>query len=190
MIMNPRVSMSAYQRMSANVVPAEMKIRLSGVIRESIVDGPGVRYVIFVQGCPHRCPGCHNPESHDPMGGFLSSTTRIWDNLMKNPMLRGITFSGGEPFCQAAPLAEIGRCARERGLDIMTYSGYTYEQLLAMAEEDRGVHDLLAVTNYLVDGPFIEAERDLSLRFRGSRNQRIYDVTCYPNSKNAKTIEF
>ncbi len=71
----------------------------------------------------------------------------------------------------------------------MTYSGYTYKQLLEMAEHDKGVHDLLCVTNYLVDGPFVEAERDLSLRFRGSRNQNIYDVTCYPNSKNAKKIE-
>lgn len=109
--------------------------------------------------------------------------------MIKNPSLKGITFSGGEPFCQPEPLAELGRCAREHGLDVMTYSGYTYQQLLMMAEQDKGVHNLLSVTNYLVDGPFVEAERDLSLRFRGSKNQNIYDVTCYPNSKNAKKIE-
>ena len=182
--------MSVYQKMSyANIMPEEMKIRLYGVIRESIVDGPGLRYVVFVQGCPHKCKGCHNAESHDPMGGFISSTTKIWDNLLKNPAIRGVTFSGGEPSCQPAPLAEIGRCARERGLDVMTYSGYTLQQLLEMAEKNQGVKDLLSVTNYLVDGPYVEAERDLSLRFRGSRNQNIYDVTCYPNSTNAKRIE-
>lgn len=189
MILNSRVNMSVYHRMSAPIVPAEMKIRLFGVIRESIVDGPGLRYVIFTQGCPHKCKGCHNAESHDPDGGFLSSTTRIWEHMIKNPSLRGVTFSGGEPFCQPEPLAEIGRCAREKGLDVMTYSGYTYQQLLKMAERDKGVHDLLSVTNYLVDGPYIEAERDLSLKFRGSKNQNIYDVTCYPNSKDAKKIE-
>lgn len=171
------------------MVPREMPIRLFGVIRESIVDGPGLRYVIFVQGCPHHCKGCHNPESHNPAGGFLSSTTRIWENLLKNPAVKGVTFSGGEPFCQPEPLAEIGRCARERGLDVMTYSGYTYGRLLEMAATDKGVHALLSVTNYLVDGPFVEEERDLSLRFRGSRNQKIYDVTCYPNSTRAKIVE-
>lgn len=189
MRINPSLSMSAYQRMGTLAKPKEMKIRLFGVLRESIVDGPGIRYVIFVQGCPHHCKGCHNPESHDPNGGFFSSTTRIWESMMKNPAIRGVTFSGGEPFCQPEPLAEIGRCAREHGLDVMTYSGYTYGKLLEMAERDRGARDLLSVSNYLVDGPYVEAERDLSLRFRGSRNQNIYDVTCYPNSRLAKKIE-
>lgn len=190
MILNSRVSMSAYHnRQTLSVHPEEMQIRLYGVVRESIVDGPGLRYVIFVQGCPHKCKGCHNPESHDPDGGFLSSTTKIWEHLIKNPSIKGVTFSGGEPFCQPEPLAEIGRCARERGLDVMTYSGYTYSQLLKMAERDKGVHKLLSVTNYLVDGPFVEAERDLSLSFRGSKNQNIYDITCYPNSIQAKKIE-
>ncbi len=189
MRINPSFYMSNYQRMGTISRPEEMKIRLYGIIKESIVDGPGLRYVIFVQGCPHHCKGCHNPESHDMKGGFMTTTTRIWESLIKNPSIKGVTFSGGEPFCQPAPLAEIGRCARERGLNVMTYSGYTYEKLLEMAAEDSGVHDLLSVTNYLVDGPFIEAERDLSLRFRGSRNQNIYDVTCYPNTKNARRVE-
>lgn len=182
--------MSPYQRMGMLTKPKEMKLRLFGIVRESIVDGPGLRYVIFVQGCPHHCKGCHNAESHDPNGGFTSTTTRVWESIIKNPSIKGVTFSGGEPFCQAAQLAEIGRCAHDYGLNVMTYSGYTYDKLLEMAEHDNGVHDLLSVTNYLVDGPFVLAERDLSLKFRGSRNQNIYDVTCYPNSKNAKKIDF
>lgn len=166
----------------------DLPIRLFGVVRESIVDGPRLRFVVFVQGCPHHCPGCHNPLSHDPAGGYESSTGRIWRAIQENPMLRGVTFSGGEPFLFGNELYEIGRAARDAGLDVMTYSGYTWEALLEKAKTEEGVHRLLSVTNYLVDGRFVLAERDLSLQFRGSRNQRIWDVTCYPNSTQARLI--
>ena len=168
----------------------ELPLRMAGVIRESIVDGPQLRFVVFVQGCPHHCPGCHNPESHDPEGGYESTTTRIWNAIRENPLLRGVTFSGGEPFLWGHELAALGKAAREAGLDVMTYTGFTYETLLEKAKTDKSVHELLAVTNYLVDGPFILAERDLNLKFRGSRNQRILDITCYPNSKNAVLLDF
>lgn len=167
----------------------DLPIRLFGVVRESIVDGPGLRFVIFVQGCPHHCPGCHNPESHDPAGGYLSSTARIWKVLSQNPTLRGVTFSGGEPFLWGKELYEIGRAARAAGLDVTTYTGFVYEQLLEKAKTEEGVHKLLSVTNYLVDGPFVQAQRDLSLKFRGSRNQRILDVTCYPNATAAHVLD-
>ncbi|MBQ8747600.1 MAG: radical SAM protein [Clostridia bacterium] len=167
-----------------------MPLRMAGVIRESIVDGPQLRFVVFVQGCPHHCPGCHNPESHDPAGGYESTTTRLWNAIKENPLLRGVTFSGGEPFLWGKELAELGRAAREAGLTVMTYTGFTYETLLEKAKTDESVHQLLTVTNYLVDGPFILAERDLNLKFRGSRNQRILDITCYPNSKNAVLMDF
>ncbi|MBQ4354610.1 MAG: radical SAM protein [Clostridia bacterium] len=167
-----------------------MPLRLYGTADESYVDGPGIRYVIFVQGCPHRCPGCHNPLSHDPSGGTPVTADALWAKIDAMNHLDGVTFSGGEPFTHAAALAEIGRLARAKGLTVMTYSGYTYEKLLAMAETDDAVRDLLTVTNYLVDGPFILAERDLSLRFRGSRNQRILDVTCYPNSDAAAEVNW
>ena len=168
----------------------DLPIRLFGVIRESIVDGPGMRFVIFVQGCPHHCPGCHNPESHDPAGGYLSSTARIWKAASQNPMIRGITFSGGEPFLWGNELYEIGRAARDAGMNVMTYSGYTYEQLLEKAKTEEGVKKLLTVSNYLVDGPYVEAQRDITLQFRGSANQRIWDVTCYPNSDRASLVDF
>ncbi len=171
------------------ITVTEMPLRMAGVIRESIVDGPQLRFVVFVQGCPHHCPGCHNPESHDPKGGYESTTTRLWNAIKENPLLRGVTFSGGEPFLWAEELAELGRAVREAGLTVMTYTGFTYEVLLEKAKTDEGVHKLLTVTNYLVDGPFILAERDLNIKFRGSRNQRILDITCYPNSKNAVLMD-
>jgi len=185
-IYSPRslhTNMSPYAFGGRQSVPANMPIRLFGIVRESIVDGPGLRFVVFVQGCPHHCPGCHNPESHDPAGGFSTTTTRIWENLIKNPSLRGVTFSGGEPFLWAKELAEIGRCARERGLDVMTYSGFTWEQLINRAAGDAGVRALLEVTQYLVDGRYEEEKRDISLRYRGSSNQHIYDITGYPNTQ-------
>lgn len=165
-------------------------IRLYGVVKESIVDGPNLRFVVFVQGCPHHCPGCHNPESHDPEGGFLTDTANIWKAFKKNPMIEGITFSGGEPFLWPRELAEIGRAVRSLGMSVMTYSGYTYEQLLLKASSDVNVRMLLEVTNYLVDGPYIESLRDITLKYRGSSNQKIRDITCYPNSEDAAIADF
>lgn len=166
-----------------------MPIKIAGVIKESIVDGPELRFVIFVQGCPHNCKGCHNPETHSSDGGFMTTTSIIWREIISNPLLKGITFSGGEPFLWGRELAVIGRAAADKGLNILTYTGYTYEKLLKMAETDRGVHELLAVSNYLIDGPYIENQRNLSLKFRGSTNQRILDVTCYPNNKSATILK-
>ncbi len=167
----------------------DLPIRLFGVVRESIVDGPQLRYVIFVQGCPHKCYNCHNPESHAYEGGKVTTTAKLWADIQKNPLIKGITFSGGEPFLWGHELALIARKAREHGLDIMTYSGFTYEHLLKKSETEPSVHELLTETNYLVDGRYVDAKRDLSLKFRGSTNQRILDVTCYPNSTSAQQIE-
>ena len=164
-------------------------LRLFGFVPESIVDGPGIRAAVFVQGCPHHCPGCHNPDSHDPHGGILTDSRTVWEKI-KPLSVSGVTFSGGEPFMQASALYEIGRAARERGLNVMTYSGYTAEELFGLAERDAGVKNLLTVTNYLVDGRFVLAERDLTLKFRGSRNQRILDITGYPNSAAIVAADF
>lgn len=150
------------------------KLRVAGVVRESVVDGPGLRYVVFAQGCPHRCPGCHNPETWDPAGGYDVALNEIVADIVRNPLLGGVTFSGGEPFAQAASFAVLGKVLREKGYSIVTYTGYTYEELRAMTGP--AVQDLLAVTDILIDGPFILAERDLTLSFRGSRNQRVINV--------------
>ncbi|MEW6574711.1 MAG: anaerobic ribonucleoside-triphosphate reductase activating protein [Bacillota bacterium] len=157
-------------------------LRIAGVVRESVVDGPGLRYVIFAQGCPHRCPGCHNPETWDPAGGYKVTVEEIVADITRNPLLNGVTFSGGEPFSQAEAFAPLGRVLKEKGYDIVTYTGYAYEELQATA--DKAVQDLLEITNILIDGPFIQAQRDLTLPFRGSRNQRIIDVRA---SKTRKT---
>ena len=153
-----------------------MELRVAGITRESIVDGPGMRLVIFTQGCPHHCEGCHNPETHDPAGGRIMDSTEIIDLIEAARLIRGVTFSGGEPFLQAAVLATIAKEARRRGLDIVTYTGFLFERLLELATADAGILALLRQTDILIDGPYRKAERDLRLAFRGSRNQRLLDV--------------
>ena len=158
----------------------QLILRISGVIDESVVDGPGMRYVLFVQGCPHRCPGCHNPQTHDFDGGTAltvgEALAKIRATLDSDPLIDGMTISGGEPMCQAAALTAVAKEAKDRGLDLMIYSGYTYEQLLEMSQTDDGIRYLLETADKLVDGPFIMAERDLTLQYRGSRNQRYIDL--------------
>jgi anaerobic ribonucleoside-triphosphate reductase activating protein len=152
---------------------------LAGILSESVVDGPGVRFVVFVQGCPHQCPGCHNPETWDPEGGQEKPVRDIVRLLKKKQKqkpgyLRGVTLSGGEPFCQAADCALLAGEAGKLGLDVVVYTGYTYERLLE--KRDPETEALLAAADILVDGPFDLALRDLSLRFRGSGNQRLIDL--------------
>ena len=163
-----------------------MIIRLAGVVKESIVDGPGLRYTIFVQGCPHGCAGCHNPHTHDFAGGYLADTDGLFADIRKNPLLSGVTYSGGEPFCQCGPLYELGLRLRDAGYHIMTYTGYTFEGLLAGANEENGFARLLAVTDILVDGPFELEKRNLLLKFRGSDNQRI--LNCQESLNQHKAV--
>ena len=146
-------------------------ISIHGLEPESIVDGPGFRYVIFTQGCPHACPGCHNPETHPFEGGTPLSVEDVMRAFSENPLLSGVTLSGGEPFCQAEALLPVAKAVHAIGKNVVTFTGYTYEAL--RAKNDPATDALLAETDILIDGPFIEAERDLTLRFRGSRNQRI-----------------
>ncbi len=152
-----------------------MLIRLSDTVNDSIVDGPGLRFTVFVQGCPHDCPGCHNPQTHDFAGGRDTTTEEILERIKSNPLLDGVTFSGGEPFCQAKALAELGKEIKQLGLNLITYTGYTFEYLYAHREEN-GIGELLSVTDWLIDGPFVDALRSLELHFRGSANQRILDI--------------
>lgn len=149
-----------------------MKIRLAGLVNDSIVDGTGFRLTVFVQGCPHNCPGCHNPQTHDVNGGYMGDTDDILETAKKNPLLEGLTFSGGEPFLQPEPLALLADEAHKAGYNIFCYTGYIYEELL----KDKAAYELLKRVDYLIDGPFIEARKSLMLTFRGSDNQRIIDV--------------
>lgn len=150
-------------------------IRLAGIVRESIVDGPGFRFTVFVQGCPHHCPGCHNPQTHDPAAGEDCDVQTILREFEKDPLLQGMTLSGGEPMEQAEALLPLARGVRALGKNVAVFSGYTFEQLLEKGKREPAVIDLLRECFLLVDGPFLLAQRDLTLRFRGSRNQRLLD---------------
>ncbi|NLD51335.1 MAG: anaerobic ribonucleoside-triphosphate reductase activating protein [Clostridiales bacterium] len=151
-----------------------MKYRLSGLVNDSIVDGPGLRLAVFMQGCPYDCPGCHNPQTHDPLGGREADTEDVCAKLDKNPLLAGLTLSGGEPFLQPEAAAVMAAYARQKGLNVWAYTGSTYEAL--RQRNDPAVDHLLALVDVLVDGPFVLAQKSLDVPWRGSRNQRLIDV--------------
>ena len=155
-------------------------MRLFGITPERVVDGPGLRFVIFAQGCPHQCPNCHNPESWGMNGGkefSVRQVIRILKQQKKNK--RGITFSGGEPFLQAAELTQVALAAHQMDWDVVTYTGYTYEQLTE--DMDSGIKALLSVSDILIDGKYIHELRDIGLQFRGSSNQRVIDMAATQN---------
>lgn len=154
----------------------ECLLRIAGVVGESIVDGPGLRMTVFTQGCRHNCPGCHNPQTHDFEGGRTVDTDSILEQFRRNPLLDGITLSGGEPFEQAEACGELARRVHAMKRNVMTYSGYTFEELLAGMEDWPGWKTLLNETDILVDGRFVLARKSMLLKFRGSDNQRIIDV--------------
>ena len=151
-----------------------MKFRLAGFLSESITDGTGFRAVVFFQGCLRACPGCQNPQTHDPAGGSESTTEEMIGKILADPYLDGVTLSGGEPFFQPEPAAEIAEAVKAAGKNVWAFTGYTYEELRKGIEEGRKDWErLLKTVDVLVDGPFVEAERDISLAWRGSRNQRV-----------------
>lgn len=151
-----------------------MKIRIAGITEDSIVDGPGLRLTVFVQGCPHNCPGCHNPETHDIHGGRLVDTSEIIAKMDANPLLDGITLSGGEPFLQPEACAELADEAHKRGLNVWCYTGYTIDTIIG--GRDNGKRGLLKRIDVLVDGLYIESLRTLELPWRGSKNQRVIEL--------------
>ncbi len=159
-------------------------LRIAGLVDESIVDGPGFRYAVFTQGCMHNCPGCHNPHTHDPNGGREIVIDEIVDNIKKNPLLDGITLTGGDPFLQAGPCALLAQKVKQLGLTVVTYTGYTLEELLKRPD----FMPLLKQTDILIDGPFQIEKRSLDLLYKGSLNQRIIDVPA--SLKAGKTVEW
>lgn len=148
-----------------------MTIRLAAPLsKDSIVDGDGLRTVLWTQGCLLKCPGCHNAHTHDLSAGTVVSVEMVKFELRQIRMQRGITFSGGEPFLQTAACAEIAQFVKKiLRWDIWCYTGFTYEQLSA----NKAFWPLLKEVDVLIDGPFLLEEKDLTLRFRGSRNQRL-----------------
>ncbi len=151
-------------------------IRIAGLVKQSVVDGPGLRLTVFTQGCPHQCPGCHNPDTHDFAGGYDCESAEILGELGKNPLLRGITLSGGEPLCRVGELLPLVQDIKKAGKDVVCYTGYTFEELMQRREQDADLFALLEQIDLLVDGPYDQSRRDLTLRFRGSQNQRVLDL--------------
>ncbi|MGM0440656.1 MAG: anaerobic ribonucleoside-triphosphate reductase activating protein [Chlamydiota bacterium] len=154
-----------------------MQIRIAGIVPESIVDGPGIRFAIFVQGCPHACKGCHNPHTHDFTAGEILDVGDIIEQIKQSPLIEGITLSGGEPFCQPEACLAIARAAKALGKNIVIYSGYTFEKLITSKENSYNILALLKLTDLLIDGPYIEEHKDLSKSFKGSLNQRVLDIS-------------
>ncbi len=153
-----------------------MEVRVAGIKEESLIDGPGVSYVIFVQGCLQNCKGCHNPEARPLHKGVKMPVKAIMDSIGSSPWTDTVVFSGGEPFLQANVLAFLGKWAQKKRLLTVTYTGYTFEYLLQKTVDGKGYNYLLAVTDILIDGAYEEEERDVNLAFRGSNNQRILDA--------------
>ena len=150
-------------------------IRLYGTSEDSIVDGPGLRFSIFTQGCTHQCPGCHNPESQPLAGGYLASIDQLVTKIRNNKIIQGLTFSGGEPLLQAAACLSIAQKLQDQQLNIWIYSGYLYENIIngSYGKESK---QLLSLCDVLVDGPFIQEKHAHDLLFKGSRNQRLIDL--------------
>jgi anaerobic ribonucleoside-triphosphate reductase activating protein len=162
-------------------------MRIAGLVQDSIVDGPGFRFTVFTQGCPHNCQGCHNPDTHDPDGGREMTVKQVIDTMLSNPMTDGLTLSGGDPFVQAADCAEIAKAAHKNGLNVWTYTGWTYEKLWSLSEQDEGIKALLNETDVLVDGPFILSQKSYDVPWRGSKNQRLIDMKA--TLESGKVVE-
>ena len=152
-------------------------IRLAADLQtDSIVDGPGLRAVLWTQGCAHHCEGCQNPQTWDFNGGGLIPIDTVLEAIDELEYQTGLTFSGGDPMYQPDACNEIAEYAKKKGLDIWVYTGFTYEEILKMSEKKPIYKEFLKKIDVLVDGKFKLKERDLNLLFRGSANQRLIDV--------------
>lgn len=180
-----------------------MKIRLAtpDIQSDSVVDGEGIRAVIWTQGCSHNCPGCHNPETHDFNSGYLVDIENIKEQIKGLSFHTGITLSGGDPLMQVEPCLEIAKYSKELGLDIWCYTGFTFEELLLASKSKPIIKDFLNTIDVLVDGRFKLEEKSYDVIFRGSKNQRIIDtkeslhkdkvveIDKYQNFKSFETLK-
>lgn len=162
----------------------EHRVKIAGVVKESIVDGPGIRVAIFFQGCPHNCKGCHNPDTHDLNGGHWEEIETLAAMACQNPLITGVTLSGGDPFFQPEAMLALVNRLKETGKSIIAYTGWTIEELLEKGEPYR---EILSKIDFLIDGRFILEQRDLDLKFRGSKNQRVID--CKQTILQGKVVE-
>lgn len=164
-----------------------MNIRIADIVNDSIVDGPGIRLTIFVQGCTHKCRNCHNPSTHDLNGGKVIEISEILKSIDENILLDGVTFSGGEPLLQVQPLAELAEEIKKRNLNLIVYTGYTWEEII---KNKKKYINLLKYVDFLIDGLFVEQLKSLELNFKGSSNQRTIDVQKSLNCGDIVLYEF
>lgn len=155
-----------------------MKLKINNYISESYVDGPEIRFTVFTQGCIHNCPGCHNPQTHDFNKGIYFDNEKIVELMNKNPLIEGLTLSGGDPLMQIDECLDLAKMVKnqDKNYDIVLYTGYTFEQIIEMGKNNDNLMELLKYIDYLIDGPFILKLRDLELNYCGSSNQRVIDV--------------
>lgn len=165
-------------------------IRLSGIAYESLVNGPGIRRVFFSQGCKHNCKGCFNPDTHDFNGGENRNMDELIESVLDNPMIKGVTFSGGDPLEQAEKFAYMAKAFKKNNLNIWCYTGYTYEYIREHKDENNGWNELLNNIDVLVDGKFEEENMQEDLKFRGSTNQRIIDIKESLNHGKIVTLDY
>jgi len=151
-------------------------MQIAGIIEDSIVDGPGLRFVVFTQGCQFRCVGCHNPDTWDKLGGEYVEVAELIDKMRANPLTDGLTLSGGEPFEQVADSTQLAVAARANGLNVWVFTGFVFEELCRLSKSDTSILEFLSNIDVLVDGPYVESERTLNVKWCQSRNQRIIDV--------------
>ena len=168
----------------------DKSIRLSGIAYESLVNGPGMRRVFFAQGCRHNCKGCFNPDTHDFNGGEDRNMDELIESVLDNPILRGVTFSGGDPWEQADKFAYMAKKFKENKLSVWSYTGYTFEYILNHKDERNGWNELLNNIDVLVDGRFEEDKMVEGLKFRGSSNQRIIDIKVTLKQGNVITLDY
>ncbi|MCX7695171.1 MAG: anaerobic ribonucleoside-triphosphate reductase activating protein [Caloramator sp.] len=160
-----------------------MKLRIAGINRESLVDGPGIRYVIFSQGCIHNCRGCHNKDTHPLDGGYEVDLEYLYNDIVKNKFIDGVTFSGGDPLIQADKFSILAKMLKEKNINIICYTGYVFEDIINQKDKK----ELLKNIDVLIDGPFIQEKKTLKKSFVGSSNQRIIDVK--KSLENNKVVE-
>lgn len=165
-----------HKKMGSMFTMYKDEIRLAGVIHESLSNGPGLRRVLFSQGCKHECEGCFNLHTHSFTGGQVFKIDDIVRDILENPMLRGVTFSGGDPLEQAEAFASIAKKVKAAGKNIWVYTGYTFEYVIENRYKRPGFDELLKNIDVLVDGKFDINKKNERLKFRGSSNQRIIDV--------------
>lgn len=168
-----------------------MKIRLATpiIMQDSIVDGEGIRAVIWTQGCAHKCPGCHNPQTHSFEDGFELNIEEVKKEIDALEGQDGVTFSGGDPFYQVEACLELAKYIKSKKLNVWCYTGFTYESLMSLSKNNPKIKEFIKTIDVLIDGPFLLEQKSLDCTFRGSKNQRIIDTKESLKQKKVCLVE-